>query len=80
MDNFTSGLVTSMGGAAVRHITTTVGGALIARGLMDSSDMNSLLGCTMFLAGLAWSIYQKYSAQGKLQALQPVQGSATTKA
>lgn len=54
----------SMG--VVRHLVTAGGAYLIAHGLMDGTDSNNLLGSAMFLAGLAWSVWDKYQAQQKV--------------
>jgi len=43
----------------VRHGLTTLGGALVAGGYMQSSDTSSFIGGGMVIAGVAWSWWQK---------------------
>lgn len=50
----------------VRHGLTTLGGALVAGGYMDSSSTSAFVGGGMVLAGVAWSWWQK---RGQAQAM-----------
>ena len=43
----------------MRHALTTVGGALAAKGIMNSGTVNEFVGAGMVLAGVAWSWWQK---------------------
>jgi hypothetical protein len=43
----------------VRHLLTTAGGALVAGGYMQSSDMAGFVGGGMLIAGIAWSWWNK---------------------
>ena len=40
----------------VRHVLTTAGGALVAKGSVSASDMEVIIGAVMTLAGLAFSM------------------------
>jgi len=42
-----------------RHILTTLGGVVVARGIIDESTMISIVGALATLAGAAWSVYAK---------------------
>jgi hypothetical protein len=46
--------------AGVRHFITVGTPALIAAGVIAPSQANDLLGCGFFIAGLAWSLWQKH--------------------
>lgn len=50
----------------VRHGLTTLGGALVTGGWMDSSQTSAFVGGGMVIAGIAWSWWQK---QGQARAL-----------
>jgi hypothetical protein len=54
-----------MGG--VRHGLTTVGGILVSSGYLDDSGASQLIGSTMILAGVVWSIAAKYIVTHWLQ-------------
>ena len=43
----------------VRHLLTTAGGALVAGGYMQSSEMSAFIGGGMIVAGAIWSWWQK---------------------
>jgi hypothetical protein len=43
----------------VRHGLTTVGGALVTDGVIQSSDVNGFVGAGMVVAGVAWSWWNK---------------------
>ena len=49
-------------GGSFRHVVTTIGGALAAKGVIEASDVELYTGAIMALAGFAWSIYQKRKA------------------
>lgn len=42
-----------------RHALTTVGGALVTDGVLQSTQVNDFVGAGMVIAGIAWSWYQK---------------------
>lgn len=44
----------------VRHLVTAGGAYLVSEGVITSSQQNDLLGSALFLAGVAWSAYEKY--------------------
>jgi hypothetical protein len=50
----------------VRHGLTTLGGALVTGGYMDSSSTAAFVGGGMVLAGVVWSWWQK---EGQARAL-----------
>ena len=52
----------------VRHLLTTAGGALVAKGVLDAGLMSTGVGSVVTIATIAWSIYQKYQANKKLKA------------
>ena len=43
---------------AVRHALTALGTYLIAKGIMQSSQINDLLGSGFFIANLAWQWFE----------------------
>jgi hypothetical protein len=42
-----------------RHILTFVGGFLVVRGYVDESTLTEIVGSTVTLAGLIWSVVDK---------------------
>ncbi len=50
--------------AIVRHILTTVGGALAARYAIDGPSIEAIAGGFATLAGVAWSIWDKRRLAG----------------
>lgn len=52
----------------IRHGLTTLGGALVADGLLSSSQVNDGVGAIVILIGLGWSVYQKRQQQQQLAA------------
>jgi hypothetical protein len=42
-----------------RHILTFVGGFLVVRGYVDESTLTEIVGSTVTLAGLIWSVLDK---------------------
>jgi len=43
----------------IRHGLTIAGGALIAKGVIDESTSNEIIGTIMSLAGVIWSFISK---------------------
>jgi hypothetical protein len=43
----------------VRHALTTIGGALVASGTLDPSQVEVLTGAGVALAGIGWSVWEK---------------------
>ena len=43
----------------VRHVLTLGGGYLVARGTIDSSSADTLVGAGVSIAGVIWSIVDK---------------------
>ena len=43
----------------VRHLLTTVGGILVAKGVVDETSMVTVVGSLATIIGVAWSIYTK---------------------
>lgn len=46
----------------VRHLITTVGGALITAGYASADDIQALAGAAAILAGVIWSMVSKKDA------------------
>ena len=46
----------------LRHVLTFVGGAIIAKGLVDEAQTTELIGDVMALVGTVWSILAKKTA------------------
>lgn len=42
-----------------RHILTFLGGFLVVRGYVDESTLTEVVGSTITLAGLIWSVLEK---------------------
>jgi hypothetical protein len=47
----------------VRHILTTVGGALVTNGYVTDAQLETLVGAVVVLAGVTWSVIQKKRAE-----------------
>lgn len=43
----------------VRHSLTTVGGSLIAKGLITSASFDQVVGAVVVIAGIVWSVVSK---------------------
>jgi len=43
----------------VRHILTLVGGIFVARGQIDASAVDTIVGATVTIGGVAWSLLDK---------------------
>lgn len=50
-------------GSIVRSLLTSFGGALVAKGFIDSAQLDSAVGAVVVLFTLAWSIWQKRKAK-----------------
>lgn len=46
----------------IRHALTTAAGALVAKGLVDASMSDQVVGALMTLSTVAWSIIEKMKA------------------
>ena len=61
---------TAIGAGIVRHALTTVGGGLAASGIIHGdAGVQSFVGASMVIVGVAWSWWQKY---GQAKALAEV--------
>ena len=49
-------------GLLARHLLTSIGGSLAAKGFIESSDVEPAAGAVLILAGLIWSVIQKRKA------------------
>jgi hypothetical protein len=54
--------------AILRHLLTTVGGALTADGLLSSGQVQDGVGAIMVLVGVGWSLAQKWQQRRALAA------------
>lgn len=43
----------------VRHLLTTTGGALVAKGLITAPTLDTGVGAVITIVGILWSIYNK---------------------
>jgi hypothetical protein len=43
----------------LRHVLTAVGGALVAKGVVDAATAEAAIGAIVTLAGLGWSVWEK---------------------
>ena len=43
-----------------RHLLTFVGGAAVAKGWVDETSANALVGAAMTIVGAGWSLWQKH--------------------
>jgi hypothetical protein len=50
-------------GSVARSAACTAGGALVAAGLMQQSQLASFEGSVIFLAALGWSVYEKWQSR-----------------
>jgi len=48
----------------VRHILTTLGGVIVANGLIDDNDLNSIVGGISVLCGVIWGYYNSKQKKG----------------
>ena len=46
-------------GSIIRHALTTFGGALVAKGILDASMVEPLVGAILTLAGISFAIINK---------------------
>lgn len=58
----------AIGAGILRHLLTTGAGALVADGLIQSSQTQEFVGAGMFVIGVAWSWWQK-RGQAEVSAL-----------
>ena len=49
-------------GAFARHMLTTLGGVLVSKGLLESSQVEPLAGALFVIGGVVWSLIQKKRA------------------
>jgi hypothetical protein len=49
--------------SVVRHTLTTVGGSLVAKGLITATLWDQVTGAVIVLAGVAWSLISKAVAK-----------------
>jgi hypothetical protein len=63
-------------GLGARHALTTIGGALVTGGYLQSSELSDFIGAGMIFAGIAWSWWQKRGAQDVANLLKKVTGKA----
>ena len=49
-------------GLIARHVLTTLGGSLVAKGWIEASDVEPAAGAVLVLSAIAWSIVQKLKA------------------
>jgi hypothetical protein len=45
-----------------RHLLTTLGGILVARGVVDAGMLEAAVGAVVTLGGIAWSVMDKKKA------------------
>jgi hypothetical protein len=50
-------------GLIARHVLTTIGGGLVASGVIDSGQLETGIGAIMVLSGIVWSVWQKRGAK-----------------
>lgn len=43
----------------LRHFLTTVGGIFVAKGAIDADTANAVIGATVTVGGVAWSLIDK---------------------
>lgn len=43
----------------IRHLLTSAGGALAAKGVITAAEADTVAGALMTVAGVGWSIYEK---------------------
>jgi len=48
--------------ALCRHLLTAVGGIGVAKGIVDATSVDALIGGAMTIAGVVWSVWDKKSA------------------
>jgi hypothetical protein len=49
--------------AVIRHLLTFVGGVLVSLGWLDESTMQQLAGSLATVAGLLWSVWDKWTRE-----------------
>ncbi|MGO8916227.1 MAG: hypothetical protein ACLQJR_09995 [Stellaceae bacterium] len=54
--------------AILRHVLTTAGGALVTDGVLSSSQLQDGVGAVIVIAGIAWSLANKYQHRRALAA------------
>jgi hypothetical protein len=63
---WTSDFVKQAAMAVARHALTGLAGVLVSDGLITSNQTNDLIGSGLFIAGIAWSWWQKHNQQTAL--------------
>lgn len=69
--------IQAIGAGLIRHGLTTLGGVLVADGLMKGGDVNTFVGAGMVMAGVAWSWWQKVGQAKVLAELQSLRARAS---
>lgn len=64
-------------GSVIRSGMLALGGYLMAQGLITEDQSTQLLALAPMLAGLAWSLWQKYSAQVAVEVAKELPAGAT---
>lgn len=54
--------------AILRHVLTTAGGALVTDGVLSASQLQDGVGAVIVIAGIAWSLVNKYQHRRALAA------------
>jgi len=49
-------------GLFARHLLTTLGGVIVAKGWIDSNQLEPIIGAVLVISGVVWSIIQKQRA------------------
>ena len=49
-------------GLIARHLLTTLGGIVVAKGWIESSDLEPITGAILVLTGVVWSVVTKLRA------------------
>jgi hypothetical protein len=49
-------------GLLARHLLTTLGGIIVTKGWIDSSQLEPITGAILIIGGVVWSVIQKQRA------------------
>lgn len=61
---WTSDFVKASLASLIRHGATAAAGYLVTQGLIQGNQTNDLIGCALFVFGIAWSWWQKRNTVG----------------
>lgn len=53
--------------AIIRHIFSALGAYLVTAGYLQNGQVEQFIGAGLFLVSFAWSLYNKFTTNGKIE-------------